>query len=582
MWCIQYEFTRRTSQPVSAMSIGRNYALDSSPAFERRLRVRQRLNDLAYLDIGVDNGGIVLNLTDEGMGFQAVAPLGDQKEVHLRIQLPRSRTRIETTAQIIWQGPEDRQAGVRFLHMPADARGQIRQWVNSLLPPDAPLGDAAERTHASGNSIPKHEPPRPPRQDKWLTLLAESELQKQHIGNPPPIETDAGPVQGDPTRPEDPFPLEPEHHASPDSAPQNVVKHADHLEKTPSHQPANKLDSHVYQFRLNVHPNEEGGAAAGAASGFHNPGGADFIDWPIRTPQNVPLAPHTGAQDNPLPSEQSARLPVSTGISNPSLKAGRADTKPIPFTPATNTSARKWVAAVVLFLGISALCFGIGTWIGHRGSHSQIAQLPTEPAAAGPVAQPVPDIADHSSNNTRLTVNQRGVLTENTRTRKLPERRQPEKAAGTNSSRFESASKATPAKENSPLPTAGKPPEIRATPTPAPVIAESANPTSIVPRIIAGRKLRPTDRYNSCYLTYRVEPEYPLAAKQQQIEGVVKIHQVIKVDGSVQSVTLLSGPPLLAPAALEAAKYWRYFPALLNGQPVEAELDVEVDFRLPH
>lgn len=93
--------------------------------------------------------------------------------------------------------------------------------------------------------------------------------------------------------------------------------------------------------------------------------------------------------------------------------------------------------------------------------------------------------------------------------------------------------------------------------------------------------LKPTDRYNSCYLTYRVEPEYPEVAKRQQIEGAVKIHQVIGANGSVQSVKLLSGPPLLAPAALEAAKYWRYYPALLNGQPVEAELDVEINFRLP-
>jgi protein TonB len=68
---------------------------------------------------------------------------------------------------------------------------------------------------------------------------------------------------------------------------------------------------------------------------------------------------------------------------------------------------------------------------------------------------------------------------------------------------------------------------------------------------------------------------------QQQIQGTVKVRQVIGTNGSVQSVKLLSGPSLLAPAALEAAKYWRYFPALLNGQPVETEVDIEIDFRLP-
>jgi len=68
---------------------------------------------------------------------------------------------------------------------------------------------------------------------------------------------------------------------------------------------------------------------------------------------------------------------------------------------------------------------------------------------------------------------------------------------------------------------------------------------------------------------------------EQRIEGVVKIQQVVGADGKVQSVKLLSGSPMLAPAALEAARYWRYLPALLNGQPVETEQDIEIEFRLP-
>jgi periplasmic protein TonB len=100
--------------------------------------------------------------------------------------------------------------------------------------------------------------------------------------------------------------------------------------------------------------------------------------------------------------------------------------------------------------------------------------------------------------------------------------------------------------------------------------------------IVAGRTLRPTDRFNPCHLTYRVEPAYPLEAQQQRVEGAVKIHLVIGADGTVRSMRLLSGSPLLVPAAMDAAKYWQYVPALLNGQPVETEQDIEMDFRLPH
>jgi TonB family protein len=81
---------------------------------------------------------------------------------------------------------------------------------------------------------------------------------------------------------------------------------------------------------------------------------------------------------------------------------------------------------------------------------------------------------------------------------------------------------------------------------------------------------------------YRVEPAYPPEAQQQRIEGAVKIHLLIGADGTVHSMKLLGGSPLLAPAAMDAAKYWQYLPALLNGQPVETEQDIQIDFRLPH
>jgi len=82
-------------------------------------------------------------------------------------------------------------------------------------------------------------------------------------------------------------------------------------------------------------------------------------------------------------------------------------------------------------------------------------------------------------------------------------------------------------------------------------------------------------------LTYRVEPVYPPEAKQNGIEGTVKIHVTVDADGSVKNIKLVSGPPLLALSALDAAQYWRYMPALLNGQPIETEQDLEITFRLP-
>jgi TonB family protein len=110
---------------------------------------------------------------------------------------------------------------------------------------------------------------------------------------------------------------------------------------------------------------------------------------------------------------------------------------------------------------------------------------------------------------------------------------------------------------------------------------ENSSAATPSPRMVAGLILKPSDRFNPCHLAYRVEAAYPMEALAQRIEGVVKIQQMVGVDGRVSSVKLLSGPPVLAPAALEAARYWRYLPALLNGQPVETEQDIQIEFRLP-
>ncbi|HXW54796.1 MAG TPA: TonB family protein [Candidatus Cybelea sp.] len=136
------------------------------------------------------------------------------------------------------------------------------------------------------------------------------------------------------------------------------------------------------------------------------------------------------------------------------------------------------------------------------------------------------------------------------------------------------------APEEVPLAPAATKPLSTTSPPPAPAIDQVAAEGS-PPLIIDGHVLRPIDRFNPCHLTYRVDPVYPLEAEQQKIQGAVRIHQVIGPDGSVQSVKLLSGPPPLVPAAMDAARYWRYLPALLNGEPVVTEQDVEIDFRLP-
>ena len=82
-------------------------------------------------------------------------------------------------------------------------------------------------------------------------------------------------------------------------------------------------------------------------------------------------------------------------------------------------------------------------------------------------------------------------------------------------------------------------------------------------------------------LLHRVEPDYPEEARQQQIQGAVVLDVHIGQDGSVQEVTLLSGPALLAQAATRAVKQWRFKPRRVSGRPAEMQTRITLNFRLP-
>jgi periplasmic protein TonB len=81
-------------------------------------------------------------------------------------------------------------------------------------------------------------------------------------------------------------------------------------------------------------------------------------------------------------------------------------------------------------------------------------------------------------------------------------------------------------------------------------------------------------------LISRVDPVYPQIARQMRTQGVVELMAVVGVDGRVRELKLISGSPLLAPAALEAVRQWLYRPTYLNGDPVEVTAPITVTFRL--
>jgi periplasmic protein TonB len=80
-------------------------------------------------------------------------------------------------------------------------------------------------------------------------------------------------------------------------------------------------------------------------------------------------------------------------------------------------------------------------------------------------------------------------------------------------------------------------------------------------------------------LLYQVTPLYPKLAAHAHIGGTVRLKAVIGCDGKVKELTLISGHPLLVPAAEEAVKQWIYRPTLLNGLPYEVDTEIDVNFK---
>ena len=113
---------------------------------------------------------------------------------------------------------------------------------------------------------------------------------------------------------------------------------------------------------------------------------------------------------------------------------------------------------------------------------------------------------------------------------------------------------------------------VASSPRSAPVLEKAPDP--------APKRMRIGSQVAEANLVYDVAPKYPPEAGRARIEGTVVLLAVIGKDGSVVDVRVKSGLPLLAQAAIDAVKQWRYRPYLMNGEPIEVDSQITIDFTL--
>jgi protein TonB len=119
----------------------------------------------------------------------------------------------------------------------------------------------------------------------------------------------------------------------------------------------------------------------------------------------------------------------------------------------------------------------------------------------------------------------------------------------------------------------------------SPYVGNNSLPRNLTDRNDQAPSVKPSgpkrvvSQLTEAQLLNRIEPVYPRIAVLTGVQGQVKLHAIIARDGSIQSLNTISGHPLLVRAAVEAVEQWRYRPYVLNGEAVEVETFITVNFR---
>ena len=119
-----------------------------------------------------------------------------------------------------------------------------------------------------------------------------------------------------------------------------------------------------------------------------------------------------------------------------------------------------------------------------------------------------------------------------------------------------------------------------------PQVAVNAPDTAAMAPLLSTPAILPSSNLAISHVTeatpvHKVPPVYPLEARAIHLGGAVVLEATITEDGSTRDLKVISGPPVLAKAAIEAVRQWRYRPSLLNGKPVAVQKQIRIVFKNP-
>lgn len=554
---------------------------------ERRQHSRRQILLFTYAVLGEDNGGLVFNLGEEGLALTAAAPLQEHHFSKMRVRFPDSEDWIETGGRLAWKSDSGKEVGIEFVDLPNDARLRIREWA-SQEEPAISLASEESDARTSQSAIQR------------LPSFMEFD------------ESSAEPIETPASFEEQPFENQAVEELRFDRAAGTPATYSSAL-----FEPGIKENFERASVRRRVakiKPPRTGDAAAGqrarvARKALSMAAGVALAagGWMLfqRTSsngdsgivaQNLPsiqpsteASPPPPATDSPVYSNR--RSAIQTDTTKSSLQQIDSGS-PLPSKTAASPSNHPDLAFKVKVRSEHAVSNAPQANLPHRSEQSQLVlparrEQETKPRQmTAPVPSPTPENKLAESKPAEI----KPVETKPTESGPI----EVAQAVPTPNPRKDANAPPPNLNSNLPLPTAAPPvdiekeklavtprqPEARVTRTPTVTVSFDPYPSIRMPKAEKSKKSHQGKSLQMGRLLARVDPTYPEEAKQQGLEGTVKVHAIFSREGTVQNLTSVSGPPVLVTAAMNAVRQWRYSHTILGGQTMETEEDVTVLFRL--
>jgi TonB family protein len=600
----------------------RDYFGGITDARDRR-RHSRRITSLNYIKLGETNGGILLDVSEDGLAFTAAESLVGEFIPRLRFQLTENADWIEASGRIIWLNDSKKGAGIQFVSISDEDREQIRRWILSKTPSEIQdSARAARRSHKESEVTTFPAPRNDTRKIETQYEILEPDLQKMF-----PSESVLG-LEG----------ARPNPVRTPQVEAPSAIHAAPHEEYFPSESamrrepavtaaPEVEIQPHAREAQHEELPSENVPQVRKAVPRFASTLQVETPPETHQAQQKESVAPQT-ARPIGQPEAGTEPEPASAGKTDefrPSDFARRAARVPT-FGYQTSAGYQKqedwtnWVdpatahrsklGFVVLGVLLVVAAFAIGMSFGH-GSFDEFAEnirrlMPDKYQQAPSVATPSAESAATPRSTAAETKTdakadapaQAQSAEPSAQTSETPaasNRDTPGKNEKTQPAETSSEAEASSGSEKSKsaispddsvpvlVTAAGAGEPFRLTTPETAVsasssVAISSQTSVLVPREAGAVASQQPKRLQPGTLVFHVDPQYPRKLARNEV-AIVKLLATVGENGQVINVQRISGPQPFASAAISAVREWRYSPTLFDGRPVKTEQTITIAFR---